>query len=273
MTEQSQTVRFLLGKRPRDDTLFPRLFADLAARGIGAEVMLPHETNRIGSTRRPTVTVQRGLRRAILTRLAQLESDGWRFCNPVSASLAAQDRVEVMATLRSAGLPVPDGMPLNDWAAGRDSGRHAVVVKAADGRIGRGAGVVFVEPGSWPAEPPFPGPWIVEQGIAGDGVDRKLYVAGRACRGLLKPWPRHGALVRPFDPDAELVHIARAAGRALNLEIYGVDAVLGPRGPVIVDVNVFPGFRGVERAETLIADHLAELLADRQRDCVQEAET
>jgi ribosomal protein S6--L-glutamate ligase len=84
-----------------------------------------------------------------------------------------------------------------------------------------------------------------------------VYVAGRACRGLLKPWPRRGsAAQRPFAPEPLLGDLARAVGRVLELEIYGVDFVVGETGPLIVDVNGFPGFKGVPEAARLIVEHL-----------------
>jgi ribosomal protein S6--L-glutamate ligase len=266
MLEGGCIVRFLLGKRPGEDTLFPRLFRELASRGITVDLVLPHEKGGAGVAggQRPELAVQRGLRPEVMAELAGLEAIGWRFCNRVSASFAAIDRGRAMAALAAAGLAVPAAERVEDWAAAVAPGPHGAVVKAADGRIGRGAGVAFVAAGGWPARPPFPGPWIVEERIDGDGLDRKLYFAGRACRGLLKPWPREGAPARQFDPDPDLAALGHAAGRVLGLEVFGVDAVIGPRGPVIVDVNVFPGFRGVEGAAVLIADHLCGRLGGKK---------
>jgi len=110
---------------------------------------------------------------------------------------------------------------------------------------------------SWPADAPFPGPYLVQDRVAHDGWDRKVYVAGRACRGLLKPWPRReSAAQRPFAPEPMLGDLALAVGRVLGLEIYGVDFVVGETGPLIVDVNGFPGFKGVPDAARLIGDYL-----------------
>ena len=82
-------------------------------------------------------------------------------------------------------------------------------------------------------------------------------VAGRACRGLLKPWPRReSATQRLFAPEPMLGELALAVGRVLALEIYGVDFVVGEIGPLIVDVNGFPGFKGVPEAARLIGDYL-----------------
>ncbi|MBG6191119.1 glutathione synthase/RimK-type ligase-like ATP-grasp enzyme [Arthrobacter sp. CAN_A212] len=42
----------------------------------------------------------------------------------------------------------------------------------------------------------------------------------------------------------------------LALQIFGVDFLMGEAGPVIVDVNPFPGFRGVGEGPAMIAEHL-----------------
>jgi ribosomal protein S6--L-glutamate ligase len=41
----------------------------------------------------------------------------------------------------------------------------------------------------------------------------------------------------------------------------------GPGGPVIVDVNAFPGFRGVPAALDLLFDHLLGHLDGRTQPC------
>lgn len=100
---------------------------------------------------------------------------------------------------------------------------------------------------------------LLQPFVTNEGVDRKLYIAGRAVRGLLKSWPLHHGHVTtgtPFAPDAELTALAQRVGEVVGLELYGVDLLLGEAGPVIVDVNPFPDFRGVADAPRLIAEHL-----------------
>ncbi len=77
------------------------------------------------------------------------------------------------------------------------------------------------------------------------------------CAAL--PSPLHHCHVTtgiPFAPDAELTTLAQRVGEVVGLELYGVDVLLGEAGPVVVDVNPFPGFRGVADAPRLIAEHL-----------------
>lgn len=253
------SILFLLGKPPRPTTIFPRVFDRLRAGGLGWRVELPHEAGLVPEGWPPgALLVHRGLRWSVLERLAALEAEGWRCCNRVGASLVAWDRAALMAGLAAAGVPTPGWRVVEAWGeARRLHAEGGAVVKAADGRRGRGAGVVL--PGApIPAEPPFPGPYLVERFVPNDGWDRKLYVAGAWCRGLLKPWPRdEAAPATPFPVDPALEALALAAGAALGLEIYGVDVVLGPDGPCVVDVNPFPSFGGVEGSAEAVACHLA----------------
>ena len=63
----------------------------------------------------------------------------------------------------------------------------------------------------------------------------------------------------PVDP--EVRRIALAAGRALGLTLYGLDIIESDEGPVVVDANYFPGYKGVPDAGALIGEHLDELVS------------
>ena len=150
---------------------------------------------------------------------------------------------------------------MNKWVEVRDqAGSEHVVAKALAGP-GRGASVVTGTARTLPERGPFPGPYLVEPRLPADGTDRKLYVAGTAVRGLLKPSTLehpHVTSGTPFTPDVELVELALEVGRVLSAHLLGVDVLDTPDGPVAVDVNAFPGFRGIEDAPGLVADHLRE---------------
>jgi len=44
------------------------------------------------------------------------------------------------------------------------------------------------------------------------------------------------------------------------LRLYGVDLLVTEHGPIIVDVNSFPGFRGVPGADDALVDLVERLL-------------
>jgi ribosomal protein S6--L-glutamate ligase len=151
-----------------------------------------------------------------------------------------------------------DGGPVGSVADG--GGRGEIVVKALSGP-GRGSQVLAGTAGTLPARAPFPGPYLVEARLPADDTDRKLYLAGGAVRGLLKPSTLthpHVTSGTPFTPEAELVDLALEVGRVLDAPLLGVDLLRTPDGPVIVDVDGFPGFHGIDDAPALVTAHLRE---------------
>lgn len=93
-------------------------------------------------------------------------------------------------------------------------------------------------------------PVIAQEFIDNDGFDIKCWVIG----GELSAARRPGALevldkTSDVALDADQVppewsRVALAAGAALGLNLFGVDLLITERGPVVIDVNAFPGFRG-----------------------------
>lgn len=260
MSRRNPPIAFVLGKPVREGSVFPEVFQYLRRFGVQSRVHLPHEAEDIipAWLYEASLIVNRGLNASALSSLAPLEQAGLPCCNPVDASLAAQDRRRVLQQLSAAGLPVPPWTQVMSWSEVLDlAGEQPVVVKAIDGSRGRGAGVAFVGENDRTSEAPFPGPYILQKQVDHDGWDHKVYVAGHGCRGLLKPWPRRDAIsVQPFEPESRMASLAGEVGQVLSLTVYGVDFLEAKTGPVIVDVNVFPGFRGVPQAARLISGHL-----------------
>lgn len=250
-------VAFWLGKPPKPTSLFPELFGLLREAGLEVTVHLPHEQPPPRSA--PDLIVHRGLRPEALAAVGALARAGVPVCNPLAGTELTRDRVGLAARLRQARLPVPPGVTATTWDEAREAATLPSVIKTAGGADGRGGTVIAGSRADLPAERPFGGPYLVQPFDPNEGVDRKLYVAGGAVRGLLKPSPLargHVSGGDPFEPDAELATLARRVGEAVGLELYGVDVLVGQGGPVVVDVNAFPGFRGVADAPQPIAEHL-----------------
>ena len=53
-------------------------------------------------------------------------------------------------------------------------------------------------------------------------------------------------------------------GRVFGLRLYGVDLLMTEQGPIVVDVNSFPGFRGVVGADSALISLIERLLEGRQ---------
>lgn len=254
-------VAMLLGKPPRPGTIIAEVRTLLEQDGVTSEVLLPHEQEATGEVARAAdLVLHRGLTGADLDLVADLDRNGIPLCNPWGGMQNLLDRAALHAAIDAAGLPSPDGRVLPTWehvlelAATTD-----LVVKVVHGG-GRGSGVLA---SPLAVEPPGDGPFLVEDLIPHDGVDRKLYVAGDRVCGLLKPSTlahEHTTEGEPFEVDDGLADLARRAATGLDLHLLGVDVVLGPAGPVIVDINPFPGYRGVDTAAQDVAGHLLDHL-------------
>ena len=56
-------------------------------------------------------------------------------------------------------------------------------------------------------------------------------------------------------PD-EMRQIALRCGRAFGVGLYGVDLITSAGRPFVVDINTFPGFKGVPDAPSLLAEFI-----------------
>ena len=254
------SVAFLLGKPPKAGTLLPEVIALLNTAGVRTGVHLLHDRPELPEwVTGVDLVVHRGLKRRALRSVAQLAEAQIPCCNLLDAVVLTCQRPALMARLQQAGLPVPLTVVAQTWQEARNAATSPSVIKTAEGAEGRGENVIPGTLADLPDEPPFPGPYVVQPYIDNDGLDRKLYVAGRRSRGLLKPSPLAGGHVTegsPFVVGDVLPDLAGRVAAATGLEIFGVDFLLAESGPVIVDVNPFPGFRGVSDAPAMISDHV-----------------
>ena len=261
--DRGPLVLFVLGKPPSSSSIFPEVFALLRDRGVRVEVCLPHDGQAPPPPAQVTLVVHRGLRPAALGVVEGLAAEGVAVVDPVPAVRLLRRHQRLEERLARAGLPVPPSRPVPTWTGVlADAEEEERVVKRGRRGRGRGAEVLAGRTRDLPAEPPFPGPYVTQPFVPNDGLDRKLYVVGDRVTGLLKPSPLGGGHVPtgvPFEVPALLEELALTAARTCRLDLAGVDVVIGPAGPVLVDVNAFPGYRGVPGAPQALAD----LVADR----------
>jgi ribosomal protein S6--L-glutamate ligase len=105
---------------------------------------------------------------------------------------------------------------------------------------------------------------LVEELIPGPGEDLKAYVIGDQVFGVKKPFSpnsyRTTGCACHVSPEVEA--IARACGRVFGLSLYGVDIIESPDGPVVVDLNYFPSYKGVPAAAERLADFIIDYAYD-----------
>jgi ribosomal protein S6--L-glutamate ligase len=189
-----------------------------------------------------------------------LASRGARLLNPYPSCLATQDKIVAARRLSAAGVPAPRTWVTGDLSLLRPLvEERPLVLKPHRGHRGIGVAVVRT-PAELAALPPPETPLLVQEFVDGDGEDLKVYVVGEQVFAVRKPFSpmsftRPG---RPAPVGSELRELALACGRALGLGLYGLDLVVSTTGPFVVDVNTFPGYKGVPGAAPLIADYVEE---------------
>ncbi|MDH4099546.1 MAG: hypothetical protein OEV28_03095 [Nitrospirota bacterium] len=185
--------------------------------------------------------------------------------NGYRATVLTKDKVASTAVLAAAGVPVPPS-----WTTGRPDLLSRLVngapvwIKPSGGSRGRGVFCVrtagemrAVEAQSDPWGLPLP--LFAQQGVETSGKDLKVYVVGEKMWAITRPWPAvtmEDKLGRPAEIPPSVRETARACGRALGLELYGVDFLLSGDQSWVVDVNALPGFKGPVEAPAAIAHYL-----------------
>lgn len=242
-----------------------RMLADLGAR---VDVIVPPAPDRPVELSRVRVEhdlyVLRKISGLSLSLAGALDELGATIVNPYPASVALRDKIVATRILQAAGVPVPDTYVAADTDAlpplledgpivvkpyQGAGGHHVRIVRTSadllDLDLGRGTG----------RDPIFAQRYHQSEG----GRDRKLYVIGERCFGVMKVFPRRTAEEKqgePFTVPHELQDIAFRCGRAFGVELYGVDIIESGGVPYVVDVGTIPGYKGVADAPRLLAEYL-----------------
>ncbi|MFQ5859897.1 MAG: RimK family alpha-L-glutamate ligase [Anaerolineae bacterium] len=187
-----------------------------------------------------------------------LHGQGARLLNPYPCCMATQDKIMASRRLRAAGIPTPRSWVTGDLTLLRPIAEEMpLIIKPYRGH--RGAGIHIVHnPDELAAVPPPEMPVLIQEYVPGSGEDVKVYVVGEKVFAVRKPFSptsftRPG---RPYPVSAEVRDIARRCGQVFGLGLYGLDVVESPGGPVVVDLNYFPGYKGVPNVAPLIADYI-----------------
>jgi ribosomal protein S6--L-glutamate ligase len=234
------------------------LVAALRARGLAVDVVDPAVDP--GAAHLPAaVAVARGRSPAVLSALETLEARGVPVVNRAAAIRAVVDKGWMAERLAAAGVPGPATCVVAraDLARALAAGPFPLVVKPVRGDNSRG--VVIVRDAAALRALAWEEPVALAQPyVEGDGRDLKLYVAGervwavRKASPLLDPhWRWSPAELVRLDPG--LRELALACGRPFGLALYGVDCVLGPDGPAVIEVNDFPNYSGIADADEALA--------------------
>jgi RimK family alpha-L-glutamate ligase len=232
----------------------------LRARGHRVDTVIPEET----VVRSDEIDVAHDLyvlkshTELALSLAAALEARGGRVLNPHAHCVSAQDKVVSMLRLRAAGVPVPRTWVATDPSLiGDGLSDGPVIIKPHRGH--RGAGVILVRDEADLANlSTSDAPLVIQDHIEGPGEDLKVYVVGEQVFAVRKPFSAESFTVpgRPCRVTREVRDLALRAGEAFGLGLFGLDVIESPDGPVVVDLNYFPGYKGVPGVAPLIADYI-----------------
>ena len=243
------------GATPGRNPLLPPLAACLAERDVELTVWDPTGSLPL-PVRAPEADLYlvKGDHPDVLTAAACLADLGAPLLNSLESTALVVDKARAVALAATAGVRVPASVLVGDAEAlAGELDRGVRIVKPVRGA--HGSGVRRLGPGD--AAAAGPGPWLVQEPVGHGGPDLKVYGVGEqaAVRAMaFTPGIVDGVREPVADPPDGLLDAARTLAGACGLVCWGADFLLDDEGPVLVDVNAFPGYRTVDEAPRWIAD-------------------
>ena len=212
--------------------------------------------------------------------LRRLEAESVLVVNPAEAIEICSDKYRALWHMELAGLPVPRTVATEDvrsamqafWELGSD-----VVVKPIFGSRGVGS-VRVTDPETalrvFRAIAFQRGVIYVQEFVPhGDYDIRALVLGGRVLAAMRRvsevSWKKNvaqGARPEPYELPEELAELAVRAAEATKCLLAGVDILPGPEGPLVIEVNSQPGWRGLQSVSRVnIAREIASFVLERAR--------
>jgi ribosomal protein S6--L-glutamate ligase len=195
-----------------------------------------------------------------------LDLEGATILNPYGAVAMMKDKIIATLRLQRAGVPLPAtyiAESAERFSDLLDEG-PLVVKPYRGGSQGRGVRIVRDKPELGEIE--STGVLFAQRYHQPDGRDHKIYRIGERIFGVRRVWPPRtyeDKLGEPFDVSSEMREITLGCGRAFGIDLYGIDIVASEGKLYVVDINTFPGFKGVPDAERLLADYIEAKLSGR----------
>ena len=210
--------------------------------------------------------------------LYKLERQGFLIINPTEAIEHCVDKYDILAILEDNNIPIPRTAAtesVNEALKAFTELGEDVVVKPLFGSRGIGA-TRIVDPEIaatiFKAITFHHGVIYIQEFIPHGTSDIRAFVIDNtviaAMRRVAENWKTNysqGAKPAPLKLNPNLEQLAVRAAKVVGCKIAGVDILEGPNGPVIVDVNSQPGWKGLQMvtkvniAEKIVTFLLSEL--------------
>jgi ribosomal protein S6--L-glutamate ligase len=208
---------------------------------------------------------------------------GAKLINEYPATMKVRDKVLTCTLLLHAGIPTPRTFVTDSIETLRSVVRQMpLVVKPYRGRRGQGIEICMDEAqfDNLITKRAIDPQAADDDGGGEDGTalgerlifaqeyeehepfDYKAYAIGDDVHAIKRIFPaktREEKDGTPVGDDPELVELVRRCGKLFGLHLYGVDLVKTPKGFSVIEVNCFPGYKGVptggERISQFILEH------------------
>jgi ribosomal protein S6--L-glutamate ligase len=245
---------------PGPGPVLAEVYERLRSRGVEVDDSIPEE--KLLSTEelvvRHDLYVLKSHTELALSVAGTLCALGARLLNPYRSCLITQDKITSTKLLSDAGVPVPHSWVTDDYellvpllAEG------PLIAKPHRGHLGKGIRILRnAEDLDYLS--PTEGPFLFQRYLETDAEDVKTYVVGKRAFAVTKRFSPDSYQIHghPIELDGKTLDIVLRCGEILGLHLYGVDFVSTERGPYVVDVNYFPGYKGAPGAAKVIADYV-----------------
>ena len=204
--------------------------------------------------------------------LYRLERLGFYVVNPPEAIEHCVDKYDLLAILEDAGVPVPRTAVTENadeaLKAFHELGGD-VVVKPIFGSRGVGSTRINdpdVAYTVFRAITFYHGVIYLQEFVPHGCSDIRAFVIGdrvaAAMRRVANSWKTNysqGARPEPLRLDGELEELAVKSAQLIKCKIAGVDILESPKGPMVIEVNSQPGWRGLQSVTRVnIADEIVD---------------
>jgi ribosomal protein S6--L-glutamate ligase len=190
---------------------------------------------------------------------AMISTKGGRMINDFRAIQRIKNKVEINKLLADNGVPIPDSFLTGDVNLLKEvvAAKGPLIVKPYDGRHGIGVEIVRT-----PEELDRidVGAEVYAQLFKqGDGYDRKTYMVGDRAYASKKAFAAGQSFLKDaiaMEITPEMRSIALKCGQVVGLQVYGVDMIEAEDGLWVIDVNGFPGFKGLPGIDEVLAEYV-----------------
>jgi glutathione synthase/RimK-type ligase-like ATP-grasp enzyme len=189
-----------------------------------------------------------------------LHERGAKVLNPHPSCVLVLNKIVATAMMRDAGIPTP-----RSWAASDPSLLSSVasatsapiIIKPFNG-IGSQNVTLVRELADVEGVSVTNGPFLVQEFVEGCTERLKVHCVGEQVFATRKPFSLggDGEPGRQCAVSEEVREIALRCGALFGMGLYGLDVLVPRDGPVVVDVNSFPGYGGVSGIAKVIADYI-----------------